>query len=61
LIAHLIGSPLNRTMILFGIMLKKERNKEGIVADYDLAFLNRTVALENMPVALDDQVRLAVT
>lgn len=48
-------------MILFGIMLKKERNKEGIVADYDLAFLNRTVALENMPVALDDQVRLAVT
>lgn len=45
---------------LLDTLLKKERKDEG-AADLDLSFLSQTVALENLPVAFDDQIRLAAS
>lgn len=42
---------------LLDTLLKKERKDEG-GADLDLSLLSKTVALENLPVAFDDQIRL---
>lgn len=45
---------------LLDILLKKERTDAGS-ADLDLSFLSQTVAHENLPVAFDDQIRLAAS
>jgi len=45
---------------LLDILLKTESKDEG-AADLDLRFLSQTVVLENLPVAFDDQSRLAAS